>query len=601
MPPVVIRNPRRAADEPPDLLVLHRGQVRQPVPALLQVLGEFCDDGDGGAIVAAVAVDGRHGYLNASGDWIVEPTLKDARSFGSDGLARFCDQGLWGYRNLKGAVVIAAQYEKAEAFNFGLAAVMIGNRQWRYIDTSGQFAFDGILLHAGPFTAAGLAVAFGSTYKCGYIDRSGAWAIAPRFEWAAPFSPLGVAPVSENGELYGIINQQGKWVLAPCHSQIDAFNDDGLAYFQAGRGHEGYLDANGVPVIRDMYKLSPTMRSGIAVLNNLRYVTARGPLAFDATLDWFGDFNPHGFALARARDAARGPVWGIARADATFAMAPADMLEPLTDKDHNIAGSQAGTPLVAFLARDGSIAMLDRDARVMFRLRARTGPNGSYAALYDDADRLLWQGPPCAALQLPQPYFCASAEALLVEVCSIDGLVPYAESMAAATHAKLHNIGALLQAVENGEEETEDAYAYTTGYDDVFNQDDAPDAGARLERSLRTRRRIFRSYLGEGENMSFEFLNDERHDMMMAMYARCVACLAAHFGPPSPDPDFAGAAPAPATQAWRIGQLWLGIWADSEYGDGDSWQHIWLVCAPSKTTFDAAIAGRTLSVDDGED
>ncbi|MDQ1831101.1 WG repeat-containing protein [Massilia scottii] len=579
----------KAAGELPDLLVLHHGQVRQPAPALLQVSGSFCADGNGGAIAAAVAVDGRHGYLDASGDWVVEPTLKDARSFGSDGLARFCEQGLWGYRNLKGDVVIAAQYEKAEAFNFGLAAVMIGERRWRYIDTSGRFAFDGFLRHAGPFTAVGLAVARGSTYKCGYIDRTGAWAIAPRFERPAPFSPLGVAPATENGELYGLINRQGEWVQQPCYSQIDAFNDDGLAYFRVDWNHEGYLDAAGIPVISNMSHLSRTMRSGVVVETSRSYLTASGPLVFDVALDWCDDFNTHGFALARAVDAAHGPVWGIARPDASFAIAPADMLEPLTDKDHNLAAPLAGTPLLAFLARDGSIAMLDRDARVAYRLRAHTGPEGSYAALYDDADRQLWQGPPCAALLLPQPYFCASPDALLAELRTVDELVAYAESMVAATEAKLRNIGA-LPAVENGESEPDDAYAYNTGNDDVFNHDDDLDASGRLAKSLRTRRRIFRSYLDEGENMSFEFLNDERHAMMTAVHARCVARLTAHFGPPAPDPDFAGAAPAPDTQAWRVGQLWLGIWADSEYGDGDSWQHIWLVCTPSRQALDTALA-----------
>ncbi|UOD30282.1 WG repeat-containing protein [Massilia violaceinigra] len=265
----------------------------------------------------------------------------------------------------------------------------------------------------GPFTAIGLAVARGSTYKCGYIDRSGARAIAPRFEPPAPFSRHGVAPASENGRRFGIINQQGEWVLAPCYDEIETFNDDGLAWFKADDNQEGYLDAAGIPVIPDCYDLSRTMRHGVAVERAAQrwYRSADDVPEFGEAFDWAGDFNTHGFALARAVIQERGPVWGIARLDGTFAAVPADVLEPLPDWDNDIGYPEPGTPLIAFLARDGSIALLDRDARVAFRPRAESDDGGEQVALYDQTGRQLWQDAPCAALHAPQPYFSAYAGA----------------------------------------------------------------------------------------------------------------------------------------------------------------------------------------------
>ena len=592
--PVLIRNPMQPDGTPSELLLVHDGRAYQSRPALYYVDGPFVDDGGGGAIAAAMAADGGRGYLNGRGEWIVAPTLQDAQPFGPDGLSLFRDQDRWGYRNLKGDVVVAAQYEKAEAFSFGLAAVMIGERKWRYIDTRGEFAFDGFLRHAGPFTAIGLAVARGGSYKCGYIDRSGAWAIAPRFEHPAPFSRHGVAPASENGSRFGIINQQGEWVLAPCYDQIDAFDDDGLAWFKADDNQEGYLDAAGVPVIRDCHDLSRTMRHGVAVERaaQMWYRSADDVHQFGEAFDWAGDFNTHGFALARAVDPERGPVWGIARLDGTFAVVPADVLEPLPDWNIDIGDPEPGTPLIAFLARDGSIALLDRDARLAFRLRAESEDGGERVALYDQTGRQLWQDAPCAELHTPQPYFSAPAHAFLAEVRHVDDLPAYAETMLAATRAKLLNIDALKQAAQNGETETDDATAYKSGPDDCFSGYSDTDDEGRLARLVRTRRRIFRMYLGEAELTRYEFLGDDRYPMVLRMLERCVERLSAHFGAPVSDPDYAGAEPDRDTLAWRIGALWLGIAGIHENGDGDAWQHIWLLCAPSQAAFNAALAGQ---------
>ncbi|NHZ95487.1 WG repeat-containing protein [Massilia sp. CCM 8734] len=620
--PTLIRNYFAPQGQEPDLLLLHEGQVHAPVPALADVLGEFVGDGQGGGIAAALASGGGSGYIDARGVWVVAPTLDDARTFSADGPARFCDQGKWGYLDVRGKVVIDAQYAQGEPFQHGLAAVQVAAGAWRYIDTSGKFAFDASFARAGLFTAVGLAEASVTAGQVGYIDRSGAWTIAPRFASAQPFSRDGVAPASEDGKLFGIIDRKGAWVLEPRYDRIDDFNADGLAFFKHGWNDASYLDTTGAPVIVAFNRLSESMSCGIAIESAHTCMTAEGKLAFDAALLWCGDFNEHGFAIACARAAPKdidaAPVWGIARADGSFARPPEDVLEPLTQgRYRDIATQEANTPLVAFLARDASIAFLDRDARVAWRLRAEPGPDGARPALYDAAGRLLWHGQSDSTIAPPALYFSAPPEYLLVDLHDLGELAGLADSMVLASANKLRNIDAALQALASGDEDEEDHCTLPGDRDEYGANVSAAD---QLEKSLRTRHRIFRSYLDEHEHAAYEFFASTRGAVMDATYARCVARLTEHLGPSTRNPGYAGKAAPPDITAWGVpitpplaglepgsNQLRLVLFTQAGYGDGDVWHNIWLVCAPSIETLAAALGGRIPAyradedVDDGEE
>ena len=120
------------------LLIVHADQAIAPTPALRQVV-EFEDNGQGGFISAAQALDCRWGYIDAQGQWLIAPTLDNARGFSDDGLARFCRDGRWGYIDLLAQEVIAAQFEDARPLRNGLAAVKVGPQGWRIIDRQGRF------------------------------------------------------------------------------------------------------------------------------------------------------------------------------------------------------------------------------------------------------------------------------------------------------------------------------------------------------------------------------------------------------------------------------------------------------------------------------
>ena len=76
-------------------------------------------------------VDGKWGYINKSGIYVIAPQFDGTRPFseglavvwiGGDGLGR---GGKWGYIDTQGAVVIPLQFDQVSPFTEGLAAVKV--------------------------------------------------------------------------------------------------------------------------------------------------------------------------------------------------------------------------------------------------------------------------------------------------------------------------------------------------------------------------------------------------------------------------------------------------------------------------------------------
>lgn len=113
--------------------------------------------------MAAVSLNGRWGYIDQNGKWVIPP--------------RFGEAGV---------------FEPLGKFSEGLAPVMNGGY-------------------------------FGKAAKFGFIDRTGNYAITAQFDWAGAFSE-GVAPVctgpcrfpgSPEHSSYGYINKAGHYVIGP--------------------------------------------------------------------------------------------------------------------------------------------------------------------------------------------------------------------------------------------------------------------------------------------------------------------------------------------------------------------------------------------------
>jgi hypothetical protein len=95
------------------------------------------------------------GYINRSGQWVIEAqpnmTWDNCSNRFSDGLAAVRIDRKWGYMDTTGSVVIAPQFDQAEAFSEGRAAVMVikettlpsgkpgvPRRKWGFIGKDGR-------------------------------------------------------------------------------------------------------------------------------------------------------------------------------------------------------------------------------------------------------------------------------------------------------------------------------------------------------------------------------------------------------------------------------------------------------------------------------
>ena len=81
-------------------------------------------------------INGMCGYQNVSGVMVIKPKYDQARQF-YEGLAAVCRDGKWGYINLQGRIVAKLIYQACENFNNGYAIVKRDGK-WGAINTSGQ-------------------------------------------------------------------------------------------------------------------------------------------------------------------------------------------------------------------------------------------------------------------------------------------------------------------------------------------------------------------------------------------------------------------------------------------------------------------------------
>lgn len=192
--------------------------------------------------------NGRYGYINEKGDYVIAPELSVARDFAENGLAPAgakgdgVESGLqWGYIDTTGNFVIEPQFEEAEEFaENGLAAVLFSETNlWGYINEKGDLVVEPQFLFASNFTENGLAAVSVRDTDAkrdlyGYINEEGEFVIEPQYSGARDFTENGLAVVKvreDDGEdyLYGYINEKGEFAIEPQFSAAKDFAGNGIA------------------------------------------------------------------------------------------------------------------------------------------------------------------------------------------------------------------------------------------------------------------------------------------------------------------------------------------------------------------------------------
>lgn len=196
-----------------------------------------------------------YGFMDAQGHWVVPPEYDDAQPF-SGGLAAVKKGDRWGFVDREGRRVIEPVFQEARSFTEGLAAVH-AEGGWMFIDTAGKAVITGPFEDALPFED-GLA-AIVTDGKWGFVDREGRRAIRAGFdeldcrpdESFLPAAPRcfreGLA-AARLGERWGYIDRHGRWSIEPRFEAARSFAE-GLAAACEPVADDacrfGYLDRRG--------------------------------------------------------------------------------------------------------------------------------------------------------------------------------------------------------------------------------------------------------------------------------------------------------------------------------------------------------------------
>lgn len=205
--------------------------------------------------VAHVEVDGKIGYIDENGKYVIKPII-DRIWEGGEFAEYYIDDkcGYLRFSNNGVEMITDAVFDYVKDFNeeTGLAMVNLdGKLGW--INKNGEFAVKASYTEAGDFSSVGLA-AVKSGDKWGYINTKGKFVIEAQFIDALEFAPNGLAAVETDDGLWGYIDEDGYFVIEPKYDTAYSFEDEGrggsyyqakVAYYKNGEWKHIMIDENG--------------------------------------------------------------------------------------------------------------------------------------------------------------------------------------------------------------------------------------------------------------------------------------------------------------------------------------------------------------------
>lgn len=219
----------------------------------------------------------------------------------------------WGYANIKGEIVIPAQFEKCYKFGSdGYATIYdTKQRQYYFINTKGEkliteiSAFklrDGFGFDVSHFNDGLIPVKVGE--KWGYVSNTGKVAIQAKYDEAFDFD--GGFGVVKSGANYWVVNTKGEefGVTVPGALDVKPFSE-GLAPFRASDKTFGYIGTDGKVAIQAKFESVGYFKGGLAWAKTLDkkvgYIDRTGNWVIQPTFEVGKDFDPES-GLARIKN-----------------------------------------------------------------------------------------------------------------------------------------------------------------------------------------------------------------------------------------------------------------------------------------------------------
>jgi hypothetical protein len=209
------------------------------IPPRFEKAAEFALNG-----LASVSLGGKCGYVDRKGIVVVPPQFEQCFGFGQNApgnLARIRPD-YWrgeGLIDTKGKVVLRSvpvdasepHYEYSGFSTNGLRSYVdnsSGEGLWGYLDIKGNVVIQPQFRFAGDFAGNGLARVIDRRHKSGFIDAKGTFAISPDFDCAYDFAPDGLARAMRHGE-WGFIDATGKMIIRSRYFPVADFSRSGYA------------------------------------------------------------------------------------------------------------------------------------------------------------------------------------------------------------------------------------------------------------------------------------------------------------------------------------------------------------------------------------
>jgi hypothetical protein len=158
--------------------------------------------------------NGNFGYINKSGEWVIEAQYEEVRKF-NEGFAAIRMMGLWGFVDRNGSIISPAKFEHVSDFRRGVATVRQSGKQ-NLLDRNGNFlltqGYDRISLGADNYFISE------NNNQFGLIAPDGKEIIEPKFEELRREELNRV--LVRIGDKYGIMDEQGDYLLPIYYKNI---------------------------------------------------------------------------------------------------------------------------------------------------------------------------------------------------------------------------------------------------------------------------------------------------------------------------------------------------------------------------------------------
>lgn len=230
--------------------------------------------------------------------------------------------GKMGYIDRTGTMIISAQFDAAEEFSEGLAAVAmkIGERsvrgedqptvdlQWGFVNQTGKIVIPAQFARVGRFSEGLAWVEVGDKHgranygmdKHGYVDKAGNIVIAPKLSFI--FDPHGVddgradfkegLAVIKLGNKQGFIDKAGRVAIAPQFDEADSFSE-GVAAVRVGDTY-GYIENTGKMILKPQFDFAANFSEGVALIRmglKYGYINKAGEFIRRPEYSWASSFS----------------------------------------------------------------------------------------------------------------------------------------------------------------------------------------------------------------------------------------------------------------------------------------------------------------------